>query len=302
VNRHLILEKIAQNIKSYVDKGFIFDETTLHFLDSTFSISSADDLAKLDDVAYDNEREILLYLVVSPDHAFLETIESLLVQEKWTDHDESSLALMLTAMDPFALIRFPDDQRSLGFHVPTDVIEGFIKKIHMAYVFPDILLADMARVPIHLKGTAGVLIRHAGLELNKDTLNFFNRFFRSFVMSDTIFVSHLKCALSVLSAFESSMDIKDLFIKQFHDYQKRLDQVRTLDDMVKKNAMETLMLQGVRIPSMTAESILEKIAMIRCILIEMYGWMNEADLPLSNVDLGDFTGKEGIKKIVSFLS
>lgn len=297
------LETIARHIRINLENGFVLDLDSIHFLASTFSISGPEDLTLLRDERHANERETLFDLVISPDRSFLCVMEPFLMGHEFTLNDEKELVRMIRGQNIKTRIAYPDHHEYLECDLHHDLIERFVRKLRITFSFPDQLVAEMnSSLSGTIKHDIGMMFRHSGISWQDDVLDFFSLFFRYGPSNPDLMYSDLEYALGILKGSDSNKSIRDRLIDCLSDHQKRLGEIKTIDEMLKKNTMEILMLQGVRVPSISEDTILSRITKARRILASVYGWTEQSDPAPSSRDLGDYVGEDGINKMVALLS
>lgn len=297
------LKHIARHIHETLNNGFVLNNHAIHFLQSTYSISTREDLHAFFDDGDENGIETILDLVVSPDLAFMRDVEPFLMGHRFNQEDEALLGHAMLRLNVRTGITFPDNPQSIECDVPGDVMLRFVKKLKISFSLPDPLIESMK---MYVSETAlpfaRVLIRQSGLSWDKDLTDFFSLFFRYSGQNDDVLLSDLEWVLGVLSGPPGGKGIQDRLIDCLHDYQKRMEDIKTIDDMLSKNTMETLMLQGVRVPSISVDTLRIRIVTVRRILATVYTWVEGPEMAPSSIDYGDCVGQDGIQKIVKLLS
>lgn len=297
------LKQLTCLVREALEKGFVLDDDAIHFLQSTYAVSGFEDLRSLVVDGDENDTETILDLVVSPDREFMRVAEPSLSGHDFTDEDVIHLIRGVSSKPIFTRISYPGTTNPVECGVPEDLIIRFVKKLRITFPFPESLMTTMqTHITEQALHSARVLIRHSGLELDDQRLDFFSLFFKYGGPGEEILLSDLEWVLSVLPGQRTTKSIQDTLMDCLHEYQKRMEEIKTIEDMLAQNTMETLMLQSVRVPSISRETLRGRMVTVRRILATVYGWVEQQQPAPSSVDLGDCVGQEGIEKIVKLLS
>lgn len=297
------LKTIGNDIVTFMKQGLTLDSRLVHFLSSTFSITTLKELEALKNKGAEDERELFLDLAVSPDLGILEKLEHLIWGNVFTIHDERLLSDRVINILPSLLFLFPGDPCPISFSVEPEIIHHYIKKLHITYAIPSSLLCDMdQRLTLECKVKTCVKLRQTGFPINIRNISFLSQFISKSHCFDEQYSEHLDLALSILACSSDENDLKEDLISRLRAFQKTQDQIRTAEDMMKKNTMESLMLQGFRIPPSSPDVINKNITMLRRILSFLYGWVDMGDNSVSEIDLGHHEGKDSMENVIRLLS
>jgi hypothetical protein len=296
------LDMLARTIREAIDRPWVLDAATRHFLNSSFSITDGRTLLGLADDHRGDDRETLIDLMLSPDHTLLAELEPLLIGRAFTANDEEILARLVDTPELTARIAFPDDPEGLVCPIGTDALNRFVKKLRITVSFPEPLVDALAEsLSDDLRYLAASRLRQSGLRWQPRLVSFFSLYFPVAANDPDALIDELTVILSTISHRDIE-NIRDILIDRLNDYLKRLEELRSVDEMLKKNTMEVLMLQGVRVPSISPETIRQRITTLRRLLGSIYGWTGEPESAVSHRDLGDCVGENGILKMIDVLS
>lgn len=297
------IEHIARYIKKTVTDNFVLDTDTLHFLQSSYSIDTHDDFLMLLEYGAVDDLETILDLVLAPDHRIMCGIEPFLADLDFSADDERLLLQKISEASLDTRLSFPDDFQPIELAIPTEVIERFIRKLNLTCSFPRRVTQAMED---HLHDTliipARVLFRHSKWVWSDELIEFACQFFQYMSRDSDHLMDDLSWVVGELSGSITGKSIRDRLIHSLEDYRKRLGEIETLADMLKKSTMETLMLQGVRVPSISAETLRQRITTARRVLATVYAWVDGPGMTPYDIHLGDFSGPDGMKKMVNLLT
>lgn len=297
------VQMIYNEIMDTINSGFILNAGLLHFLSSTFSVTTRKELEDMKHPGREDDLDLLLELVVSPDFIMMEKLEHLICDKVFSSEDELNLSNTIYKNLVRIPVFFPDDPVLVSFSVKHEIIEHYIKKLRITYSIPRSLLDDMDHyLSVEWKLKSCVQLRQTSNPVNKHNESFLRLFFRESGGFGNQYLEHLNQALSIMGCSVEGKEMKNELVSRLRSFQKIQEQIRSAEDMMKKNSMEALMLQGFRIPPSSAETIEANIAMLRRILSCLYGWLDLEDERVSEIDLGCHESKDSMENVIRLLS
>ena len=297
------LNILCDRITAFMAREIVLDISLLHFLSSTFSITNQGELECLNEPGRENDRELFLELAVAPDFDILEIIEPFIWNCVFTDEDERELTHAVIETTRGISVRFPGGDLPLFFDVPPDLLSRFIARMHITYPLSRSLLDSMdSTLSLDLKIKSCVRLRRITWPMDRRNEAFLNLFIGEARCFGEKYLEHFEFALSLLNRQKNDINPKDELIARLRAFQKTQDQIRTAEEMMKKNTMESLMSQGFRIPPASPYVISACIAMVKRILSCLYGWVDMGDDLISEIDLGEHTGGGSMEQIIRLLS
>ena len=303
VKRSERLEKLSVEIHDFMGLSIVPGPAILHFLSSTFSVDTPAQLREILAPEREDEAGLFLELLLSPDEEIQKRIEPGLRSGMFGPDDEKILSDLLKEKIRRITVRIQCHSDPVTFDVPAVLIERYVKKLHITRNIPHHLLLWMDEyLDEEMKNTVSVKIRQTVNEPDEKTMDFLGVFIKQAPDFGEDYKKHLDLALSVLAGRDKNKEPVDALISCLHNQIKTLDRIRTAEDMMKKNTMETLMLQGFRVPPESAENVEEKITLLRRMLSRLYGWMDPGRPEPSEIDLGDHEGKESMEHVIRLLS
>jgi hypothetical protein len=297
------LKSLCGEIMAIINEGFSLDRELLHFLSSTFSVTTREELEEMKNPEREDDLNLFLELVVSPDLIMMEKLEHLISDKTFTTEDEHELSNIIYKNSAGISIFFPGDPVPVSFVVTHDTIDHYISKLRITYSIAHSLLDVMAQyLTEERKIYTCVKLRQIACVINKRNESFLSLFFKESNMFGKQYPEHLDLALSILISSIVEEDLKEVFISRLRSFQKTLEQIRSAEDMMKKSTMETLMLQGFRIPPSSPDIINDNIAKLRRILSCLFEWLDMGDDRVSEIDLGYHAPNNSMENVIRLLS
>ena len=265
--------KVAGKIEEVFQNGFSLDSKVLHYIDSTFSNPSAAEIEKILTGESDFEKETLLKLIFSPDESTQFLLEEVLEEADITKEDVERIIGYLSAREIGSKIIFPDERETINVIVPPAVLGEFIDHLNISVKIND-KLAEAVKfiVSDKSKTIAKVKIRNARKEFAGKKLDFLCLFFEKMGSEEeSMFYDCLEVALKILDDADDRSDIyQALSGKKAFLFQSLINAER-LEEMLQKNNIETLLLQGVRPVSIDKNGAMRKMEIIDRICLAVFG-------------------------------
>lgn len=295
--------QLADTVSGILEKGFVLNESALHFIYSTWGIHSPRELMSIMEDDTTGDAEMICSLAIAPDEQLQLLIEPYLGQYHYTENDLLALQAMVSDTVTETAIRFPDDSQRVPVTVNADTLNRFIRQLNIAKQIPDTLIHTICTaIPAETGLIIRVRLRNAPLIFNDLISDFFSSLFQSRLGLRPDLPEITDFAISQADAVSQKKDVMTALLDRRLQLLKYLDQIHQTTELLKKSTMESLMLQGVRVPSTSPETIRKQLSLVELILFEMFGWMELAGSKTEHVDHGNFSGNDDMEKIFRLLS
>lgn len=297
------LKTLCDEIVFFMRQGITLDQSHIHFLSSTFNVCTRKELEDLKYPASQDELNLFLELAVSPDLIIMEKVEYLLCSKKFTAENEHVLSDNIKKKVMYIPILFPDEPCPISFNIEPETIDHYIKKLRITYSISSLLLNDMDQcLTVEMKIKTCVQLRQTECPMNERNESFLSLFFKESNSFEEQYAEYLNLALLIMVSSNEDKDLKEELISRLRSFQKTQEQIKAAEDMMKRNTMEALMLQGFRIPPSSPDIIEANITMLRHILSCLYGWLDMGDDRVSEIDLGSHDGNDSMENVIRLLS
>lgn len=301
--------RLAEKIVGILRQGLKISGDMLHYIDSTFSNPSAECLKSVIADESDCERDPLMSLIFFPDESFQVQLEEFLENENFRKTDEDNVANGIVTRFPEILLYFPDHRGILKVPVSETDAAQFVSRLNISKKTDKRLVGAINRHAAEAcRSLLKVKLRNARFVFTENKILFLCDFFeKAGRQADPAFRSAGSARTAwmgkpmdfILRFFDELRDDQDIFQALadkknfcFRNLQKQTD----AEEQLKKNTMETLMAQGLRIPYTDKADTLDKMAMIDFISFTVFGksdvpeyLMAEPDVRIYKIlpDLGD---------------
>ncbi len=300
MNSNEYKRKIISDISEIIDPGFRLSSSESHFISSSFSVSTAEELEQM--IADDgSDIDVLYELVVNPDETIQEKLELFLSNACFSKEDEEEIVEALCGMTLKSKIIFPDSGAVVI--IPDKyLLVRFIHKLRIAVNPKAVLLNASEELSGQLRLKALVRLRNSNLRYDTRTTQFVVEFFQLTVIDRQDFFELFDFSITLLEENSGKLDILDFFIVKKRSYEKTLGTIRQVSKQLKTSAVETMMMLGVRVPPDSEEELEIKIKMAETILAVFFGYTDIPKGEPAEINLGTVSTKEDMKKAFKFLS
>ena len=263
---------LAEKIKQIFRDGFVLSSNIMHYIDSTFSNPSINELEEIINDEHNCERDPLVELLFFPDESVQIKLEELLEKEDFKKNDEEKVLSYILDKKLAATICFPESEGSFKFVVPKSSVIQFISRLNISrkpnkrlLKAIDKFVSDNCRTPVKVR------LRNAGVELTENEIMFLRSFFEKLKVEENYF---FKCLDFMLDFFDGLKDDRNI-LQSLEDrkgfYFQNLQKAARFEELLNKNNMETLISRGVRIPHISKEDAMHQIVIIDTITLAVYG-------------------------------
>lgn len=293
---------LAGRIMEIFSRGLILDAEAVQYIDSTLSNPSLEELGRIMEDASDCESETLLEMVFFPDERLQIELEETLSQHQYVREDENKVLKTILSTAPEVHLIFPAKGQALKLTVPENAAAKFVSRLNIARQMDQRIVDAIEKfVAAEDQLQFKVRLRNSRLRPTDNQCGFLCTFLEKI---DTHVDNVLACYDFLLMFFEEPIDDQDIYRalmdkKQF--YLHHLQKARSADEQLAKSNMETLFMQGVRMPYFDQRSAAEKLRLIDTISYTVFGTTEHFDAAPARVDLGEFHDKDGLKKIFRML-
>jgi len=263
---------LAEKIERIFRDGFILSDDVTHYIDSTFSNPS---INELEEIIYDEhncERDPLIELIFFPDELVQIKLEEFLESKDFKKKDEEKVINYILNKKLLTTIHFPENKGSIKFIVPELSALQFVSRLNISRKLNERLLKAINKfVPDKRRTTVKVKLRNAMTVLSENKIKFLCSFFEKLKVEEDYF---FKCLDFVPDFFDGIKDDKNILqslLDKKELYFQDLQKAVKFEELLNKNNMETLISRGVRIPHVSKEDVMNNIVIIDTITLAVYG-------------------------------
>ena len=265
--------KVAEKIEELFQNCFSLDSKVLHYIDSTFSNPSKAKIEKILTGEPDFEKETLLRLIFSPDESMQFFLEDFLEEADFTEEDVKRITGYLSAREIQGKIIFPDERGTIKVPVPPVLLSEFIDRLNISVKLHDKLTEAVKFIASDRSGTlARIKIRNARKEFSGTRLDFLSLFFEKMGSEEeSIFDDCLGSVIEVLEDADDRSDIYRALSSKKATCFKSLMNAERFEELLLKNNIETLLLQGVRPVPIDKDAVRREVEIIDRICLAVFG-------------------------------
>ena len=297
------LKNLTETLITHLGKPLVLDRKDVHFLSSTFSVTTLEDLEDLSHPDRCDDLGLFLEMVLSPSLTVRKTIEPLVWGTGFSNDLELKLTEAITRGVSRLSFAFQDPGESITLTVPSAYLTNYVKKLRLTRPMPPSLFSIMDEcLTLPQKVETCVKLRLSPISLDETRVEFLKEFIAEAQCFGEDYSAHLDLIVSLMDLEIGNQGMEDALILCLRRLRKIRDQIRSAEDMMKKNSMEALMMKGFVVPPQSPEDIDARIAMASRVLSCIYGRVDTCENPVSDIDLGHHGDGESMEHVIRLLS
>ena len=264
---------LLQPLTKALEESGQLSEATLAFVETSLFPARPERLVSfLTDADSESERDSLLDLIFSPDLAVQLTLEPLIEGARWSAEDSTALSHQLMATPLRAWIRMPDGTRLVRIPVPDFIKSQYLDRLNIRWHLNEKLRAAIEQhLALDMAVCVKVRLRNGKLRPTVDQEVMLCRFFERMAGDDPDFLACLDLFLSLVDRTVKADCAYDHLVAHKRFLFRSLQQARRFEVLLRRSNMETLMLQGLRVPHAPQEELMAHMRLIDLICTRMFG-------------------------------
>lgn len=278
---HDLTDELIARIRTSLETAGCLTPSVLAYVESALFPAERDRLAAFLTDDSDCERDSLLDLIFSPDASVQIGLEPLLERARYSVDDQRAIHDRLMDMTIETRITMPDGRALVDIRLPDYIKAQYLRRLCLSWQLDDPVAAAVeAGVSSTRRSAVRVRLRNAGIRPAAGRQVFLCRFFERIPDSDPEYLACLDLVLSLLESVDGSADGYDMLVGHKRSLFRRLQQIRRFEALLQRSNVETLMLQGVRVPHGSCEALWERMRLIDRICFGIYGKTEAMALPV----------------------
>jgi hypothetical protein len=288
-------ELIADEIKKILSTGIDLSDDVVHYIDSTFSNPTIEELQTILADDANCEKDSLMELLFFPDESIQVQMEDMLEQCRPQKEDEDKIITCL-CQDPLTVtFRFEDDRGALKLPIPEDVVRQFLVRLKISKHLEASLVESIHHYgdPPNTKRLK-VKIRNSRFSPSDSKTGFLCRFFEKIGSRSHDIFECLDFVLELLDEIKKDTDIFQALMARKKFYFISLQKARKMDARLEKYNIETLMAQGERVALIDQTDARRKMRIIDRISRAVFGKTEFFEQPVSDdrqIEIGPIAQK-----------
>ena len=245
---HEKCNQLADEIRTILGNGISLDSEVVHYIDSTFSNPTTEELRT---ILFDDsncEKDSLMELLFFPDEAMQLKLEETLENLQLGRQDEDKV-LHAFCREPLQVdIRLPEGRGSLNLILPHDVAPGFLARLHISKNLDGKLQQTINECSDDdARNGYKVKIRNSRFVPGENKIQFLCDLFEKLGPRSHDFSICLDFALSFLDELDHDQELYPILMAKKRFYLRSLQQAKKLETQLQNTNLETLLSQGKRV-------------------------------------------------------
>jgi hypothetical protein len=294
----LLADEILKNLR----EGLTLSSDVVHYIDSTFSNPS---IEELEDILQDDsncEKDSLVELLFFPDEVFQDQLENLLEDHQFIEEDEGKALQYLCQKPLMVSIHFPDKRGSFNLEIPEATAHQFIKRLNISkQINRDLLSTIKKNVSENQKNRFPVKIRNSRFAATDKVLWLLRTFFEKWDTENRDVFKYFDFILFFLEELHENADIFEALMKKKRFYLKHLKRAEKFEEQLLKTNVETLMMKGKIAAHMDINEARENMAIIDRISQIVFGKTEHYETLFGAQENVEFRSSQDIKNSIKKL-
>jgi hypothetical protein len=292
-------KQLAEKIIDILKSGLRLNADTLHYIDSTFSNPSIDELEELLQEESSCETDSLLELLFFPDESVQLQLEDMLEDIQFQEQDEQAIQQLVCSESFQTPIRFPDNRGTLAMEVSALNVMQFIAHLHLLrHLNPKLTDAINDYVSPAFQTQCKVKLRNTRPITSQNKIIFLQTFFEKLPGDSAEILDLLDFTLGFLDECMDETDMFQSLMSRKKFYFQSLQKAKNLDIQLAKHNVETLLLRGKRVAYIDKADARQKIQMIDRISLAIFGKTEFFDLMPAGEQSIALKGRDDIKRMI----
>ncbi|RTZ98034.1 MAG: hypothetical protein DSY90_05605 [Deltaproteobacteria bacterium] len=276
-------QRLVEKIIMLLASGITADPAVCAYIETTFSTPSLHDLkAILVDETHE-ERDSLIDLLLFPDEPFQAALSPFLLKYAFSAVDQEWVIRHMSKILRTVTVYFPMLKGHTVLTLTSSVTEAIVKRLNICWQpAPSLREVIDNRMTEDRRTAVYVRLRNANLTPDSSGTRLLCRFFETFADA----VDFFEC-FDWMVGFIGRMKGTDGYqplMKEKQSYVEAAQYALKFERMRQINNMETLMLQGVQVPTMRAQEAAAQVILIDRLALALYGRTDSAAPAFRAVD------------------
>jgi hypothetical protein len=294
----LLADEILKNLR----EGLTLSSDVVHYIDSTFSNPT---IEELEDILQDDsncEKDSLVELLFFPDETLQDQLEGLIEDHQFKEEDEGKALQYLCQKPLMVSFHFPEERGSFSLEIPWATAHQFIKRLNISKQIDRNLLSSIKEnVSENHRDRFAVKIRNSRFAATEKALWLLRTFFEKWDTQTGDGFKHADFVLNFLEEFHKDDDIFEALMKKKRFYLKHLKRTEKFEEQLLKSNIETLMLKGKITAHMDKKEARENMAIIDRISQTVFGKTEHYETLSDAEEIIEFRSVHDIKNNIKTL-
>lgn len=296
--------KLIQNIEQRWRQGIIPCPDTLFFLESTFGISGSEDFHQIFGQLDSSEQEMILEMILFPDHDLRMSIEPHLDMNGLSTAQEDAFSRNLHGKFPQLTVNHPAWADSIVLQISSDQIRLFTSRLKMKQPVDPLIcrtLETSRSTPEMVQ--CRLFMRKSGMVVSDNKQQVLVKLIQNTAAHHPPFLKIFEIALDILSEAPEKGPLDRIFLSRRNQEKKMLDAIGDFEKKRERYSMEYLMSQRYPVPAKSYDETWERLQLLDVIISQILCIPLPFDpLPPRIEDLGRLDPKTDMSDIFKMLS
>ncbi len=283
---------LGKKISELIQNGILITDEVMHYIDSTFSNPSVQELRRILSDPSNCEADTVFELIFYPDLPLQEKIEPILTSGNYNEKDIEPAVRYLSQKKITVPVTFPDQRGTLSLQPTDSIIRQLLVRLNITQQLDPRLSEALSRYVTDTTENLRirVMLRNCRTKFSDSICDFLCACFKKMYAASPLFWSVFRFLLNFLDYADPKADIYSCLMEEKKAVLQSIDHAEKSEQALKHNSVEALMLKGMTILSINIADARQRIVLIDhiCISIfgktELYGIMDPIETPVTVTD------------------
>jgi hypothetical protein len=240
--------QLADEIHKILNRGITLDSDVVHYIDSTFSSPTVEELQAILHDDSNCEKDSLIELLFFPDEKMQLELEEMLENLQLEKQDEACILGALGRESLQVIMRLPQGRGTFNLALPQEVAPGFITRLHISKHLDRKLRGAVDNyADRETRNGYKVKIRNSRFSPGEKKIQLLCDLFEKLEPRSHDFETCLEFVLSFLGELGDEQDMYQALMTKKKFYLHSLQKAKKMETQLQKNNLETLLSQGKRV-------------------------------------------------------
>ncbi len=264
---------LAKHIQNHFEEGIYPGPGVRHYIDSTFAYPTRRDLEKILTDLENCESDTLMELIFFPGQRAQLMLENIIEKGRFQKNEEGKILRILMAKKTLTTFCYPEKNTPVRFSTPEHAAGQFIARLDITKKLDHRLIETIHRRLLQEKDQMlmKVMIRNARFTCRGKKAEFLKSVLLGMNSKGNDFFEYLKFVLYFLEISPSRCSLKKSLANLKEQLQDNIHKAEQFETLRRNRNVETMILQGIRIPHFDTRDDMQKVVMIDAVGLAIYG-------------------------------
>lgn len=295
--------QIAEKIESLLKSDLRLTPGVLHYIESVAGICGPEEFSRQMAESGTCDDQSLFELIFYPEESLQVHLEPDLEPGALDENEARAIEKQLATKKISTRLVFPDGGKTEDFTVPDNALCRYVGRLNLTRQIAAPVAETLSTRVDERNRTLQIRVklRNGRFGFSENIISFLCAYLEKIPVESDADMKRLEWALDFLDRVGENTDIYTALMDEKRRAEEMLRQADNSERRLKQQPVEALIMQGINVPSISADKARQNINTIDEIALRIFG-ETETGQPASPVNLGVFDAQKDIEKVIKILS